>query len=154
MSEKRAKQDLIDQGYGERIIDLEESTATVALAAQVLGVQEGQIAKSLTFNQPDGPPLLILMAGDKRVDNRKFRDHFSFKAKMVPVEDLEEKIGHEVGGVCPFGIREDVQVYCDISLRDHQVLYPACGSDLAVAKFSLEEVYQVSRAQGWVDIGK
>ncbi|MDO5037448.1 MAG: YbaK/EbsC family protein [Tissierellia bacterium] len=154
MSEERAIADLRAQGYGDRVIHLEVSTATVDLAAQALGVGPEKIAKSLTFKDPQGAPILIVMAGDRRLDNRKFKDHFHFKAKMLSLDEVGEKIGHEVGGVCPFGIQEGVRVYCDQSLRAYDWVYPACGSDLVVAKFRPEELYSLSRAQAWVDLTK
>lgn len=153
MSQERAIKFLEDNGLGDRVILLEDSTATVALAAEVLGVMEGEIGKSLTFHGDEGP-MLILMAGDKKVNNRKFKDEFHYKAKMLSPKECSELVGHDVGGVCPFGINEGVTVYLDESLKDYETIYPACGSELAVAKMKVDELEDLVKAKGWVDISK
>lgn len=154
MSEENARKFLEEKNLGDHIIEIKESTATVELAAQALGVSQGEIAKSLTFWSKDHEPILILMAGDKRVDNKKFKALFETKAKMLTPEEVAQYIGHEVGGVCPFGLKEGVKVYMDQSLKDYQVVYPACGSHYLVARFDLDQLEYASEAQAWVDISK
>ena len=114
MSLERAKKYLEEKGYADHVIELEESSATVQLAAEALGVEQGMIAKTMSF-LVDGEPILILTEGTAKVDNRKYKDQFHVKAKMIPFDEVEEYIGHAPGGVCPFGINEGVDVYLDES---------------------------------------
>ena len=114
MSLEKAKKYLEEKGYADHVIELEESSATVQLAAEALGVEQGMIAKTMSF-LVDGEPILILTEGTAKVDNRKYKDQFHVKAKMIPFDEVEEYIGHAPGGVCPFGINEGVDVYLDES---------------------------------------
>jgi len=125
----------------------------VELAAQALNTQPERIAKTLSFRGPDGP-LLIVAAGHVRIDNKKFREAFGFKGSMLTPEEAESLIGHRVGGICPFGVKEAVRTYLDVSLREFDIVFPACGSSNSAIAMSPDELFEVSRAQGWVDVGK
>ena len=140
-------------GMGDRCMDLEESSATVALAAQALGTEEARIAKTMSFLLDD-KPLIIVVAGDARVDNHKFKMSFHKKAKMIPGADCEKYIGHRPGGVCPFCLPEGVPVYLDVSLKRFDIVYPAAGTDHSAVKLSLPELEGASASQGWVDVCK
>ena len=126
MSFEKAKKYLQEKGYEDHIIELEDSSATVQLAAEALGVEPGMIAKTLSFLVSD-TPILILAEGTARVDNHKYKDTFHTKAKMIPFDDVEDFIGHAPGGVCPFGIKEGIPVYLDESLKKFDTVYPAAG---------------------------
>lgn len=127
-------------------------TSTVEKAAQSLGVTPGEIAKSLLLQANDSY-VMILMAGDKRIDNKKFKEVFKAKAKMPQSEEVEKITGHVVGGVCPFGLKTPVPVYLDDSLRAYHTIYPAAGAPNAAVKMSVEELREVTSAQ-WVDIAQ
>lgn len=154
MSTERALAYLREKGFEDRVITSDESTGTVAEAAAALGVTEGEIAKSLTFRGKDGSAMLIVVAGDKRIDNGKFKATFHTKAKMLKPEKVAEEIGHEIGGVTPFGAREDVVIYLDESLKAYDVVYPACGSANTAAKFSVEELQKLFGQDHMVDVTK
>ena len=153
MSIEKAKACLSALGYADHIIELAASTATVSEAAQALGVQPGMIAKTMSFLQGD-KAVLILTEGTAKVDNRKYKDTFRTKAKMIPFEDVERLIGHTPGGVCPFGVPDNVDVYLDESLRQFETVYPAAGNDHSAVKLTLAELEQVANAKGWVDVCK
>lgn len=153
MSIEKAKACLSTLGYADHIIELAASTATVSEAAQALGVQPGMIAKTMSFLQGD-KAVLILTEGTAKVDNRKYKDTFRTKAKMIPLEDVECLIGHAPGGVCPFGVPDNVDVYLDESLRQFETVYPAAGNDHSAVKLTLAELEQVANAKGWVDVCK
>ena len=153
MSLAKAKKYLEEKGYVDHIIELEDSSATVELAAQALGVEPGMIAKTLSFLIGD-TPILILTEGTVRIDNHKYKDTFHAKAKMIPFEEVENWIGHAPGGVCPFGIKEGVKVYLDESLKQFEVVYPAAGNDHSAVKLTIPELEEVAGAKGWVDVCK
>ena len=153
MSVERAKKYLEEKGYLGRVIEPEVSTATVELAAAALGVEPGRICKSLSF-LIDERPVLILAEGMARIDNRKYKDTFGKKAKMIPREDCEKLIGHEAGGVCPFGVRESVEIYLDESLRRWDVIYPAAGNANSAVRLTPDELEKLVDAAGWVDVCK
>ena len=153
MSLKKAEKYLEDKGMLDSVIKLKESTATVAEAAEALGVEPGMIAKTMSFLQ-DGQAVLILTEGTARIDNRKYKDTFHMKAKMIPFEEVEQWIGHAPGGVCPFGIRDSVDVYLDESLRQFETVYPAAGDDHSAVRLSVDELEQIAGAKGWVDVCK
>ena len=153
MSIEKAKAYLASRGFLNHVIELADSTATVAEAAQALGVQPGMIAKTMSFLQGD-TAVLILTEGTAKVDNRKYKDTFHTKAKMIPFEDVERLVGHAPGGVCPFGVPEDVTVYLDESLRQFETVYPAAGNDHSAVKLTLSELEQVANAKGWVNVCK
>ena len=141
-------------GMEDRILEFDVSSATVALAAEALGCEQAHIAKSMAFQGKDGGCLMVVAAGDGKIDNRKFKDAFGMKAKMLPAEQVEALIGHAVGGVCPFGVNPGVPVYLDESLRRFDVVYPAAGTDASAVRLSPEELERASGAQGWVDVCK
>ncbi len=153
MSFERAKAYLEKVGFASHIIVPEESTATVELAAQALGTEPGAIAKTLSFIVDD-EPILILTEGTARVDNHKFKETFHTKAKMIARDQVEALVGHEPGGVCPFGINDGVKVYLDESLKKHDIVYPAAGDDHSGVKLTLEELEQAIPHFGWVDVCK
>lgn len=151
MSLEKAKKYLADRGFLEHIIELEHSTATVSLAAEALGVEPGMIAKTLSFFQGE-TPVLILAEGTARIDNRKYKDTFHMKARMIPFDEVEEATGHAPGGVCPFGANENVKVYLDQSLRRFEVVYPAAGNDHSAVKLTIPELEQAADTADWVDV--
>ena len=141
------------RGYGERVRHLNESSATVALAAKALSVTEGEIAKTLSF-MLGGSPILIVMAGDVKTDNAKYRAEFGAKAKMLTPEEAVTLVGHAVGGVCPFGIKEGVKVYLDESLRRFTLVWAACGAIDEVIGLTIPELEALSGSLAWVDVSK
>ena len=153
MSLAKAKKYLEEKGYVDHIIELEDSSATVELAAQALDVEPGMIAKTLSFLIGD-TPILILTEGTVRIDNHKYKDTFHAKAKMIPFDDVEAYIGHAPGGVCPFGIKEGIPVYLDESLKKFDIVYPAAGNDHSAVKLTIAELESVPGAKKWVDVCK
>ena len=153
MSLKRAEEYLENKGFLDHVIELEESTATVVMAAEALGVEPGMIAKTRSFLQGENA-VLILTEGTARVDNRKYKDTFHVKAKMIPFDQVEEVIGHAPGGVCPFGINDDIEVYLDESLKKFDTVYPAAGNDHSAVKLTISELEQAADTKGWVDVCK
>ena len=140
-------------GMEDRVLEFESSSATVELAAQAVGVEPARIAKTLSFRKDDGC-ILVLAAGDARIDNHKFRDTFGMKAKMPSPEEVLAMVGHPVGGVCPFGIKEGIPVYLDESLRRFDTVYPAAGSANSAIGLTMDELYRCSNAAAWVDVCK
>ena len=153
MSLEKAESYLKKAGFLDHVIELKESTATVALAAEALGVEPGMIAKTMSFLQGE-QPVLILTEGTAKVDNRKYKDTFHVKAKMIPFEQVEEVTGHAPGGVCPFGIKDGIEVYLDESLKRFETVYPAVGVDHSAVRLSVDELEQIAGAKGWVDVCK
>ena len=141
MSLERAKAYLAEKGYADHIIELEDSSATVQLAAPALGVEPGMIAKTMSFLIGE-EAILILTEGTAKVDNRKYKDTFHMKAKMIPFEEVENWIGHAPGGVCPFGIKEGIKVYLDESLKQFDTVYPAAGNDHSAVKLTIAELFR------------
>lgn len=137
----------------DRVLELDLSSATVELAARALGCEEQRIAKTLSFEDEEGC-ILIVAAGDAKVNNGKFKAYFGKKPKMLPPDQMEEKTGHGVGGVCPFAVKEGVKVYLDESLRRFTTVFPACGSSNSAIEVTLPELEQFSEALGWVDVCK
>lgn len=137
----------------DRIIELPTSSATVKEAAESLGTEEALIAKTLSFIVED-KPILIVAAGDAKIDNAKYKGFFHTKAKMIPFEDVNNLIGHNPGGVCPFAIKEDVTVYLDESLKRFEHIYPACGSSNSAIKLTIEELEKYSNYTTWIDVCK
>ena len=141
-------------GRENDILEFEVSSATVALAAQALGTQPGRIAKTLSFKKDDGC-ILVVTAGDVKIDNAKYRHTFGLKAKMLTAEEAVELIGHAVGGVCPFAVKETViGIYIDESVKRFETVYPACGSSNSAIKLTPYELFELSRATSWVDVTK
>lgn len=153
MSLLKAKQHLEKYNLASRIIEFDSSTATVELAALQVGVTEGEIAKSLSFLVGE-QPILVIVAGDKKIDNHKFKEEFKVKAKMIPFELVETLIGHAAGGVCPFGINDNVLVYLDKSLKQYEYIYPACGTSNTAVKLLIKELELASNYVKWVDVCK
>ena len=139
MAFEKAKQYLETYGLAERIIVTERSSATVAEAAEAIGCEEGMICKTLSFLQGEAP-VLILADGLARIDNRKYKDRFGCKARMIPAEQVGPLVGHEIGGVCPFGVNGGVTVYLDESLKKHEIVYPAVGTDHSGVKLTIPEL--------------
>lgn len=154
MSLETAKQHLRKWNKDNDIIILDQSSATVELAADALGVTGSEIAKSVSFYDKNGGIILIVICGTARIDGRKFKDEFGIKAKMLSSEDVEPLTGHPVGGVCPFGVKPEVKVYLDDSLRRFEWVYPACGSVNSAIKLSLTELEQSSEYIRWVNVSK
>jgi prolyl-tRNA editing enzyme YbaK/EbsC (Cys-tRNA(Pro) deacylase) len=154
MSIERAKKHLSRWGKDSMVVEHEASSATVELAALALGTDAARIAKTLSFLNGERT-LLVVAAGDARVDSAKFKKAFGIKrARMVPAEEVELRIGHAIGGVCPFGVNEGVDVWLDESLRRFTTVFPACGSSNSSIELSLEELAEYSEACGWADVCK
>ena len=153
MAFEKAKAYMEQYGLGDRIIVTEHSSATVAEAAEAIGCEEAMICKTLSFLQGE-EPVLILADGVARIDNRKYKDRFGCKAKMIPAEMVGPLVGHEIGGVCPFGVNEGVAVYLDESLRKHEIVYPAVGTDHSGVKLTIPELEKCSGFTEWVDVCK
>ena len=153
MSIEAVRAYLKELSLDDRISEFEVSSATVELAAQALGVEGARIAKTLSFKTEE-KCMLILAAGDARIDNRKFKDRFHFKAKMPTADEVLEMVGHPVGGVCPFGINEGIPVYLDESLKRFETVFPAVGSGNSAIELNLEELYEYSKALEWIDVCK
>lgn len=153
MAYEIAKAHLDRIGLGDRVQVFEVSSATVELAALAVGCEPAKIAKTLSF-LVDGKAVLVVAAGDAKVDNRKYKDMFATKAKMLSQEEVTGLVGHAVGGVCPFGAKEGVKVYLDESLKRFDYVYPACGSASSAVKLTVEELEMASGAVQWVDVCK
>ncbi len=153
MSVETVKEYLSQWGREKDVLEFPLSSATVELAAQALHTAPGQIAKTLSFARGEGC-LLVVAAGDARIDNAKFKAAFGTKAKMLTPDQVLAMTGHAVGGVCPLALPEDVPVYLDESLREKGVVYPACGSSNSAIRLTLEELAAYSRSRGWVDVCK
>ncbi len=153
MSVEKAKEHLEKFGLTERIRVFEQSSATVELAAKALGCEPALIAKSLTF-LVNGEPIMIVAAGDTKIDNPKYKAQFGVKAKMLSAEEVDHLIGHSVGGVCPFGINNGVRVFLDSSLKRFEKVFPACGSGNTAVELSIKELEQCSGYEDWIDVCK
>ena len=153
MAFDRAKAWLEKYGLADQIIVTEHSSATVAEAAEAIGCEPAMIAKTLSFLQGE-TAVMILADGLARIDNRKYKDRFGCKARMIPAELVEPLTGHEIGGVCPFGVNEGVRVYLDESLRRHGTVYPAVGSDHSGVRLTIAELEACSGYEAWVDVCK
>lgn len=142
-------------GLEDKILEFDVSSATVDLAAQAVGVEGARICKTLSFKDKDGGCILIQAAGDARIDNRKFKDKFHLKAKMLTAEEVVEFTGHAIGGVCAFAIENpNVKVYADESLKRFDTVFPACGSSNSAIEFTCDELFRYSNAIEWVDVCK
>lgn len=153
MSIERVRAYLKPLGLDTKILELTESSATVQLAAHALGVEPARIAKTLSFEVGDRS-LVIVTAGDVKIDNKKYRDVFHQKAKMIKPEDLEERIGHSMGGVCPFALHNGVEIYLDESLKRFSSVFPACGSSNSAIELTPEELEQYTKNPNWIDVTK
>ena len=137
----------------DKVIVLEQSSATVELAAKALGIEEARIAKTMSF-LIDENPILVVAAGDTKIDNKKYKEKFHTKAKMIPFDFVEKYIGHTPGGVCPFGINDNINVYLDNSLKRFQTVFPAAGSSNSAIELNINELEKFSNSKEWVDICK
>ena len=137
----------------DRIIEFDTSSATVELASIALNCEPERIAKTLSFIVND-KPVLIVMAGDTRIDNNKFKTYFHTKARMISFDLVESLIGHQIGGVCPFAVNSDVSVYLDVSLKRFETIFPACGSSNSAIELTTEELEKYSNFISWIDVGK
>ena len=153
MSLEKARAWLGQYGMEDRILTFEVSCATVELAAKALHCEPGRIAKTLSFVVND-QVILLVTAGDVRIDNAKYKAQFGTKAKMVKAEEAEQLIGHAVGGVCPFGVKPGIVVYLDVSLQKYPTVYPACGDSHSAIELSCEELERCSESKAWVDVCK
>ena len=153
MSMEKARAHLAKHGLEDRIIELRQSSATVALAAEALGCAPEHIAKTLSFVNGESA-ILILAAGTARIDNVKFKARFGMKAKMLPAEVVEGIIGHGVGGVCPFGVNPGIPVYLDESLKAYDIVYPAAGNAASGVRLTVDELFTASEALSFVDVCK
>lgn len=140
--------------HGREVIELAHSSATVELAAAALGVEPARIAKTLSFNA-GGETVLIVTAGDMKIDNRKYKEFFHCKAKMLSPEEVLTATGHAIGGVCPFALpTPPPTVYLDVSLKRFNTVFPACGSSNSAIELSYDDLFRYARATAWIDIGK
>ena len=141
-------------GLEDRIQEFDVSSATVELAAHAVGVSGARICKTLSFKSEDGC-ILIQMAGDSKVDNRKFKDYFGFKAKMLSAEEVEFYTGHAVGGVCAFAVENPkVRIFCDVSMKRFETVFPACGSANSAIELTCDEIFGFSKSEAWIDGSK
>ena len=140
-------------GMEDRVREFDVSSATVELAALALGVDGARIAKTLSFKKDDSC-ILILAAGDEMIDNHKFKEKFHMKAKMLAPDEVLSIVGHPVGGVCPFGINDGIDVYLDESLKRFETVFPAVGSANSAIELNLDELYKYSNAIEWIDVCK
>ena len=153
MSVERVKSYFKDMGMEERVLEFEVSSATVELAAQALHCEPCRIAKTLSFHVGERI-VLIVAAGDVKIDNPKYKAKFGTKAKMLSYEEAEPLIGHAVGGVCPFAVNEGVEVYLDESLKRLETVFPACGSSNSAIELTIPELEQYSKYVEWIDVCK
>lgn len=152
MSIERVREYLKRFGRDGDVLEFDSSSATVSLAAALLGVEDGNIAKSLSLDLK-GDTVIVVCAGDRKIDNHRFRECFAAKAKMLPYDETGERTGHMAGGVCPFAVKEGVRTYLDESLRDFEYVYPACGSASSAIKLTCGELEEMcDNFCGWVDV--
>lgn len=153
MAIERVKAYFREHGMEERIQEFDVSSATVELAAAALHCEPQRIAKTLSF-MVDGHVVLVVGAGDTKIDNSKYKAQFGTKAKMLSPEEAETLVGHAVGGVCPFAVNEGVDVYLDVSLKRFETVFPACGSGNSAIELTIPELEEHSGYKGWVDVCK
>ena len=153
MSIEKARAYLRECGIDERVQEFDVSSATVELAAAALGVSGQRIAKTLSFKTDEGC-VLVVAAGDARIDNRKFKDRFGIKPKMLSADEVLDLVGHAVGGVCPFGINPGVPVYIDRSVLRFDTVFPAVGSANSAVEMTPDELFEYSKAAEWVEVSK
>ncbi len=150
----RVRKYLAPHGMAEGVMEFEVSSATVALAAVALGTEEARIAKTLSFHMKDGGVALIVMAGDAKIDNHKYKAFFAAKARMLTFEEVEPLTGYPVGGVCPFAPAEGVKVYLDASLRRFETVFPACGTPASAVEIAPSRLAEVCQGSEWIDVTK
>lgn len=153
MSINKVKNYLKQFGREDDIMEFPVSSATVSLAADALNVIPARITKTLALKDGDSC-IVIAVAGDGKIDNRKFKDEFGFKAKMLTPEETLGLTGHAVGGVCPFALNENIKTYCDVSLKRFDTVFPACGSSNSAIEVTCDELFRYSKAEKWINICK
>ena len=154
MSLESVKQHFKKWNRENDIMVFESSSATVQEAADTIGVNPEQIAKTLSFRSKDEKAILVVAAGDAKIDNKKFRQTFGFKARMLTPDEVLEQTGHAIGGVCPFGLTNELAVYLDVSMKRFDTLFPACGSTNSAIELTPDEIREYSYAKEWVDVCK
>lgn len=155
MAIEKVREFFRDLGMEERIQEFDVSSATVELAAQAVGVEGARICKTLSFKDGEDGCILIQTAGDTKIDNRKFKDTFGQKAKMLTAEEVVEFTGHAIGGVCAFAIENPrVRVFCDVSMKRFETVFPACGSSNSAIELTCDEIFRISKAEKWIDVCK
>ena len=155
MSIEKVRAYFSDFGIEDRVLEFDVSSATVELAAQAVGVEGARICKTLSFKDGEEGCILIQTAGDTKIDNRKFKDTFGQKAKMLTAEEVVDFTGHAIGGVCAFAIdNPKVKIYCDESMKRFDTVFPACGSANSAIEFTCDELYRYSKAIEWIDVCK
>jgi prolyl-tRNA editing enzyme YbaK/EbsC (Cys-tRNA(Pro) deacylase) len=152
MSTERVRNYLKNYNLEARVQEFECSSATVELAAAALKCEEARIAKTISFSLKEGQAILIVTAGDTRIDNKKYKKEFGLKAKMLNPTEVKEFTGYEVGGVCPFDIREDVLIYLDKSMQRFDSIFPAAGTDRSAVELTCDELFTVSKSKKWIDV--
>ncbi len=153
MSIERVRREFEKLGIADKIIEFDVSSATVELAAAALGCEGKRIAKTLSF-MVDGGAILIVAAGDAKVDNQKYKARFSTKAKMLAPDEVTELIGHAVGGVCPFAVNDGVKIFLDVSLKRFETVFPAAGSANSAVELTIAELEKYSSYDEWIDVCK
>lgn len=153
MAIEKVRKYFAQYGMEDRILEFDVSSATVDLAAKALNCDGCRIAKTLSFYKDDGC-VLIVAAGDAKVDNKKYKETFHTKAKMLSFEDAAQMVGHSVGGVCPFAVNDGCDVYLDESLKRFETVFPACGSSNSAIELTIPELEKYSKSSGWVDVCK
>ena len=150
MSVESVRRHFTDRGLKDPVFELKESGATVVLAAQAIGVQPGEIAKTISFKLKD-KFILIVASGDSKIDNKKYKNYFGEKARMLGFEEVEKVTGHPVGGVCPFGLSQELEIYLDTSLKNYKKVYPAAGSKTNIMEIAVDEMQEVTEGI-WIDV--
>lgn len=153
MSIDKVKKYFEQLGIKDRILEFETSSATVELASRAVGCEPARIAKTLSF-MVNGTAILIVTAGDTKIDNKKFKTFFGVKAKMLSPNEVISLIGHAIGGVCPFAISEDINVYLDESLSRFKTVFPACGSSNSAIELTMDDLEKYSKSKEWIDVCK
>ena len=151
MAIEKVKEYFRQFGMEDRVQEFDVSSATVELAAEALHCESCRIAKTLSF-QVNGEPILSVTAGDTKIDNPKYKAQFGTKAKMLSAPEVESRIGHAVGGVCPFAINDGVAVYLDVSMKRFETVFPACGSSSSAIELTMEELERYSSYTAWIDV--
>lgn len=154
MSFERVKAHFEKWNRENEIMEFETSSATVEQAAETIGVIPARIAKTLSFRGEEEHAILVVAAGDMKIDNKKFRHKFNYKPRMLSPDEVLEQTGHAIGGVCPFGLANDLKVYVDVSLKRFATVFPACGSTNSAIELTCDELYDYSSAVQWVDVCK
>lgn len=153
MAVEKVREYLKKYGVADRIQEFGVSSATVELAAEALGCEPCRIAKSIAFSV-NGSPVMVVTSGNMKIDNHKYKEYFSTKAKMLSFDETEQLVGHAVGGVCPFAVNDGVKVYLDVSLKRFKTVFPACGSSNSAIELTPEELEKCSGYIEWIDVCK